>query len=139
MIRYRNLATHRRGAVLVAVLVTLMVASVLLAALLRTGRQEAEMLRNQQQRLQATELAEAALERAAAQLRSDAHYKQENWRVSAKDLGGFFDAVIRIDIETPDAEPLRRRVRVEVNYPPSGEQRVRHRREAWIDLQSPAA
>lgn len=129
----------RRGAVLVAVLVTLMVASVLLAAMLRTGRQEYELLRGRQQRMQAIELGEAALERASAKLTTDANYQQENWRVPAADLGGAIDALITISVQTPGDNPRRRHVHVEVNYPPAGEQRARHRREAWIDLSSPTA
>lgn len=124
----------RRGAVLVAVLVTMMVASLLFAAMLRTGREEHQMLRGQQLRLQAIELGQAGVERAAAQLAADAAYQSEVWRVSAAELGSRQDASVKIDVERVVDRPRRRRIQVEVNYPPAGEQRVQHRRQALVDL-----
>src|SRR5688572_7417048 len=119
----------RRGAVLVAVLVTLMVASMLFAAMLRTGRQEHQLLRDHQLRLQAIELGQAGVERAAAQLAADDAYSAEVWQISAMELGGREDAAVKIEAATLSDRPQRRRIRVEVSYPPSGERRVQHRRE----------
>jgi Tfp pilus assembly protein PilX len=124
----------RHGAVLVAVLVMLMVASVLLAAMLRTGREEQQLLRAQHLRLQAMELAQAGFERAVARLQADASFTQETWRVVAADLGGRDDALIKLDVTTTADRPDHRRVRVEVNYPPTGPRRVQQHREVWIDL-----
>src|SRR5687768_4107906 len=124
----------RRGAVLVAVLVTLMVASMLFAAMLRTSRQEHQLLRDHQRRLQAIELGQAGVERAAAQLAADEAYSAEVWRISAAELGSREDADVKIAAEALADRPQRRRIRVEVSHPPSGERRAQHRREVLIDL-----
>src|SRR5688500_11477960 len=84
--RMMRINGNRRGAVLVAVLVVMMVASLLLGAMLRTNRDEHRLLRIYQQRLQAQELAQAGLERAAARLAGDDAYAGEIWQIPAAEL-----------------------------------------------------
>ena len=125
---------RRRGAVLLAVLVVLIVSSLLIGAMLRTSRQEHRLLRSGQARLQTIELAQAGLERAAAQLASNPNYTTETWKVTADELHGRHAAAIHIDVQEVSQRQQRRLVRVEVNYPPTGPDRVQHRQEAFIDL-----
>jgi type II secretory pathway component PulK len=133
---------QRRGAVLVAVMVVMMVAALLFGAMLRTGREEQQWLRRHQQRLQAEELAQAALERAAARLAGDAPYQSEVWQISAAELGGRETAAVTMGRETaavtiqiqPIADhPRRRRALIQVDYPQAPERRIRFRHEAMID------
>jgi hypothetical protein len=116
------------------VLVVMMVCSLLFGAMLRTGREEHRFLRAQQSRVQAMELAQAGLERAAARLAADSAYQSEVWQILPAELNGRQGAVVNIEIEAIDGRPQSRRIRVEVNYPPTGQQRVQHRRAALIDL-----
>jgi hypothetical protein len=120
--------------VLVAVLVVLMTASLLFGAMLRTGRQEQQMLRNWQLRVQAIELAQAAVDRAAARLAADADFKSEIWQLDAAEMGGRDAADVTIETSERADRPLSRQIRVEVNYPAGGERRIRYRHEAMIDL-----
>ena len=124
----------RRGGVLVAVLVVMTVASLLFAAMLRTNRQELLLLRSHQQQLQAVELGQAGLERAAARLSRDAAYKTEVWQIPAAELGGHDDAAVSSEVHNVADRPRRRRVEIVVDYPALQQRRVRHRQEAVIDL-----
>src|SRR5687768_2951716 len=90
---------NRRGAVLVAVLVVMMVASLLFGAMLRTNRDEHRLLRIYQQRLQAQELAQAGLERAAARLAGDDAYAGEIWQIPAAELTGADPAAVAIEVQ----------------------------------------
>jgi hypothetical protein len=130
----RQTAPSRRGAILVSVLVTLMVASLLFGAMLRTGRQEHVMLRDQQLRLQALELRQSGIERAAAQLFADEAYAGEAWQIPAAELNGRNDAAVKIAVVADADRPRRRQISVEVSYPASGERRVQQRSEVVIDL-----
>jgi hypothetical protein len=124
----------RRGAVLVAVLVVMMVASLLFGAMLRTSREEHQLLRRQQQRLQAEELAQAGIERAASRLARDPEYRSEVWQIAPAELGGREGAAVTIEIETVANRPQRRRALVQVDYPQALERRIRLRHAALIDL-----
>jgi Tfp pilus assembly protein PilV len=124
----------RRGGVLVAVLVVMTVASLLFAAMLRTNRQEMLLLRSHQQQLQAVELGQAGLERAAAHLSHDATYDAEVWQISAAELGGHDAAAVSIEVHKVADRPRRRRVEIVVDYPAAEQRRTRHRQEAVIDL-----
>jgi Tfp pilus assembly protein PilX len=129
----RNNGT-RRGAVLVAVLVVMMVASLLFGAMLRTNRDEHRLLRTYQQRLQAEELAQAGLERAVARLAGDDAYAGEIWQIPAAELTGTDAAAVAIEVENVAQRSRRRRAIVVVDYPQDSPRRVRHRQEALIDL-----
>jgi Tfp pilus assembly protein PilX len=130
----REVNYERRGAVLVAVLVVMMVCSLLFGAMLRTNRDEHRLLRIYQQRLQAQELAQAGLERAAARFARDAAYDGEVWQLSAAELAGSEAAAVTIEIEPVTDRPRRRRATVLVDYPQALQRRIRHRHEALIDL-----
>ncbi len=104
----------RRGSILVVVLVSLLVASMLGASLIRTvvvHHRQMRILGGQQQ---AFWLAEAGVQRAEAQLSKDAQYNGETWPVPAGVLGASRTAEVKIQVTRPDGQPLVRAIRVEV-------------------------
>jgi hypothetical protein len=84
--------------------------------------------------LQAQELAQAGLERAAARLAGDAAYAGEVWQISAAELGRSETAAVTIEVEPVADRPARRHATVLVDYPQAQERRIRHRHEGLIDL-----
>ncbi|MFZ5833517.1 MAG: hypothetical protein ACOY3P_25810 [Planctomycetota bacterium] len=92
---------HRRGAVMIVALVTLLVVTALVAGMLRSlalRRSAAELAVWQ---LQAAALAESGLERAAARLAVDQDYRGETWSVSVKQRSGDAAGVVEVAVEPP--------------------------------------
>jgi Tfp pilus assembly protein PilV len=83
-------------------------------------------------RIQATWLAESALERAAAQLAADAAYRGETWTIPAKELDAHNAAVVRIEVQTVSESPKARRVRVQADFPNHPEHRARQTKETVV-------
>src|SRR5690349_24829298 len=114
-------ADRRRGIVSVAIIVCLVVLTMICGALLKAGLVERRLIADQERRLQAEWLAESGLQRALARLATSADYAGETWEIAAQELGGTAPAVVRITVERPAAQPVRRRVRVEADYPSKSE------------------
>jgi Tfp pilus assembly protein PilX len=139
----------RRGLMVVAVLVCLMVMMMLGAALLRVALYERDSNRDQERRLQAEWLVEAGLERARARLEADAGYAGESWPISAADLGlaeagetsaaaenaGHASGVVTIAVDRPGGASGRVRVRVQADYPRDGPHPSRQSGERFIELE----
>jgi Tfp pilus assembly protein PilX len=138
----------RRGLMVVAVLVCLVVMMLLGGALLKVAFLERESNREAELRLQAEWLVESGLERARARLAADASYPGETWTPSAADLGLADSAaaktgagngdraggVVAISVDRSGGGP-RRRVRVQADYPRGGPRPARHSEERFIDLE----
>ena len=77
---------RRRGAVLIVVLVCLAVAAAISVVVVRQIAMERHGVQMNQRGLQASWLAEAGVERAAARLAADPKYAGETWIISAKEL-----------------------------------------------------
>jgi len=116
----------RRGAVLLVVLAAFVLAAALFAML---GRTVVVGHRAAQSRLwaaQAQWLAEAALERAAARLKSSPDYKGETWTIAAEELDGRHAGVVRIEVKPAgDDAAAPRKVRVEADFPDHPTHRAR--------------
>jgi Tfp pilus assembly protein PilX len=130
---FRSPPPRRPGAVTVAVLVCLVVAAMIGGALLRTGFVQRRRIQMEERRLQALWLAESGLERAAARLADAPDYRGETWEVPAADLGGPWAGTVTIAVETTNAPPSRRTVRVQADYPNGAEPRARHHTQAVLD------
>jgi hypothetical protein len=107
----------RRGAVLIMALVCLALIAALGGTLLRWAAIEHKLLRSQERASQAHWLAEAGLERAAANLSRDAGYKGETWDVAAADLPSGEAARVRMNVTPVAGEDGRRSIEVDVEYP----------------------
>lgn len=116
MMYKRRKYVRNNGFVLLGVLVCLAVAGMLCAVFLRTvstGRNRAERLERARQ---SDWLAESAIERAVARLRTDPSYAGESWRVSAEQLGGSRPGVVSIVVRRDEA-PDRFEIEVVADFP----------------------
>lgn len=125
--------THRRGAVLIVVLVCLALAIGLFVLVVKQAVAERHAIDRSHDALQSLWLAEAGIERAAARLAADPDYAGETWVISAKKLYRNANAVVRIEIEKIADRPGQRAVRVEADYPNSPEHRCRRVKQLTID------
>jgi hypothetical protein len=108
----------RRGAILVVIIVCFVVAATLFVLLARSAVADRRAAETRYWSVQAQWLAEAALERAAARLATDAKYDGETWTVPAEQFGGDRGGVVTIGLDSSDTDhPGRRLVRVEARYP----------------------
>ena len=131
---------QRRGAILVAALVCLlvvaMVAGLVTQRLIRARREQVQRVAA----WQAEWLCESAAQRAVAALAVDSGYRGENWTISADDLGGAAGHVATAGRAAITVAPLREsgeqprgwRVAIEARYPADGPWSVRRSREFTI-------
>ncbi len=131
---------QRRGAILVAALVCLlvvaMVAGLVTQRLIRAKREQVQRVAA----WQAEWLCESAAQRAAAALAVDSGYRGENWTISADELGEAAGHVATVGRAAITIAPLREsgeqprgwRVAIEARYPADGPWSVRRSREFTI-------
>jgi hypothetical protein len=102
---------------MIAVLALLMIVGGFSLTIVRSLAARRQMLRGEEQRIQAEWLAEAGLERAAAKLSATGDDKPETWNITDDELGGrgAGRVTIRWDEATPDTQD--RRVHIEAEYP----------------------
>lgn len=124
----------RRGSVLFAVLVCLLVVAMLAGALVQSILARQRQMRVEQQRSQAVWLAESAVERGAASLRKQAGYAGETWRATAEELGADKAGQAVIRVEAVEGMPQRRKLIVEAIYPDDPHRRIAVNKEILIDL-----
>ncbi|MDA0282240.1 MAG: hypothetical protein O3B13_06785 [Planctomycetota bacterium] len=108
----------RRGTVLVVFMVSLLLLSLTVAAMTRVMLMQRSLVRSNELRVQSEWLFQSAVARAATQIRSDAAYKGEEWRIPAESLGQPFGAVATISVEAAKEETKERRVAITLLYPP---------------------
>jgi len=130
----RHRLLHRRGAVLFAVIVCVMIAAAIFVSIIRTAAACRRASQRQLQQAQAAWLAESALERAAAALAGDAQYGGETWNVPADQLTGEYPAVVLIEVEPVPGRGDRRRVRARADYPDHPHHRCREVRQVQVQL-----
>jgi hypothetical protein len=103
----------RRGAAALFVLICLSFATIVATLLVKSAVVEKTYLSRLALTHQADWLAEAGVNRAAAQLGRSGSYAGETWPLTAAQLDGSREATIRIDVKT-DADSKLRRVHVAV-------------------------
>ena len=126
----------RRGALLLVAMVCVAITSVVLISLLRLAMAQEDAIQADAWQLQASWLAESAVDRAAAGLRADDGYRGETWNLPAQLLWGADDAAIEIKIETVPGRPELRRIDVQVDYPARTKFRSRQSKSVLITLGS---
>ena len=137
--RQRRFVRHRRrksrrGAVLVAVIVCVAVATVVFISIVKMAGAGRRTTRTETWRLQAAWLAESGLERAAWRLASDDTYSGEAWTVPAEELAGTDAGAVKIEVEAVPDDPSRRLVRVRADFPDHPRHRARHSKQAIVQL-----
>jgi Tfp pilus assembly protein PilV len=130
---------RRRGLVLAAVLVTLLVVMMVGAALTKALVAHHRQSRLAEQRQQAFWLAESALQRAVHALAKSPDYSGETWRVAADVLGGGGGGVAAIKVESIAEPQAGRRIRVEAYFPDEPVQRSLYQRELFVPVASSAS
>ena len=96
-------AATRRGAVLVAAVVCLLIATSLLASMLKSVVRHARQTRQTEMRVQTEWLAESGLERAVWLMRTEQEYAGEVWRIPPEKLSDRYAGHVRIGLE-PSAD-----------------------------------
>ena len=112
----------RRGAVLVAAMVCVLILTLMSAALLRTVSLAREQSRSEARRMQAECLADAAVERAVARLRAEPKFEGEKWDITADELQAAAPAAIAIRVESNDEVW---KVRIQADFPGDATLRAR--------------
>ena len=130
----RHAAHRRRGGGLVVAMVTLLVVTMLMGSIIRSLLVELRQNRQEVAQVQAHWLAEAAIDRAAARLRSGSDYQGETWKVdlplnatSATNSRG----VVEVHV-TPGEEGRPTLVSVEAKYPDDPRRQVKVERAVSI-------
>ena len=126
---------RRRGAVLVMVIVCAMVTLVIFISIVKLAAAGRRMSDERSWQVQATWLAESALERAAWRLAADADYTGETWTLPAEEIGGAEAAAVEIRVETITEQPSRRLVRIQANYPEHPQHRARQSKQAVVQVE----
>lgn len=124
----------RRGAILIYAMVAMLIATMIGGALVKTALARRQLARREQLRMQAEWLAESALNRAAAKLKTDADYAGETWNIPKTDLDGEHDAVVTIRVVKDSNNSNRRKVTATATWPATGEQRAQVTRTIPIDI-----
>ena len=128
---------RRRGAAIVAAMVTLLIVTLIAAALVKTMVATHRQSRRYANELQAQWLAEAALDRAVAQLRAQPEYMGETWTPSLSSNGDESAGIATIGIESAAGEQAARTIYVEAAWPADEVQRVLVQREIPVPEQLP--
>ena len=126
---------RRRGAGLVIALVTLLIITSTMAAIIHSLLVELRQTRQAASELQAHWLADSAVSRAAAQLRADSRYDGETWRpgmFAEADKEGIGIAEIRVERSDDARKSLK--VTVEARYPDHPWRRVVTQRTLLIPI-----
>jgi type II secretory pathway component PulK len=122
----RTTAAPQRGAALAMALVTLLVATLITAAVLRGTLAMHRQSKQWHDQLQAEWLAECAIERATLQLTASSDYAGETWRPS---LGA-------VEISVSREVPVKAEITVAARYPDDELRRVLIRRSHTVSLPS---
>jgi len=127
-------ARERRGAVLALALIVFLLCVTILCTLLQSVVNHERQVRDRRQIDQAAWLADAGINRAAAQLRQSASYRGETWNVSADELGGAASGKVTIEVKASDQQSAALHVTAQADYPDDAVHRIRQSRETTIHL-----
>ena len=127
----------RRGAVLVALLICLLIVLMISAAAVQVLVMQNRVTRAESHQIQAAWLADSALDRAIARMAKDAKYDGETWEVLLDDGIDSNGGVAVIAVEAAEAPSNRRIISVEARWPDVPVYYVMEQRELIIDLTDP--
>ena len=132
--RHGTATGRRRGFAVLMVLVCLFVISMISTSVLQLAVAQRRQMQREQLRLQATWLAEAALDRAAVRLKQDTGYSGEVWTVDEKQFASGQTGSVRIEIQADKTITSRRIVSVVADFPADTKQRARVSQQLQVDL-----
>lgn len=129
-----NHVGNRAGTVLVIFMLSLAMLSMTAAAMLRVTLLQRSVVRSNELRIQSEWLFQSAVAKASSELKSNAEYTGEEWKMTAESLGQESDAVANISVNTVDGKTNERRVTITVLYPPDETDRATVTRTVSISL-----
>ena len=129
----RTTLARRTGAILAAVLLSLLVVLLVGAELTRAIVQHRRQGRPAEDRQQAFWIAESALQRAVHSLANSPDYHGETWPVSGEVLGTGRAGVATIKVEPATGSAERRRIVVRAYYPEHAVHRTLYERELFVE------
>src|SRR5262249_22480730 len=132
-----QIARARRGAVLIAALVCLLVLTLLCGVLLRIALLDQRQQRMSEWRAQATWIAEAGLERAAASIGHSTNYSGETWQISETELSPGYAGLVVIEVP-PQTKPGQKVICVRADYLRDGERVARVSKQLQVTTAGPA-
>lgn len=115
--------TRRAGFSMIAVLALIAMAAGMFVSWTRDTVRRDHACRTAHESAQARWIADSALARASAQLRSNDGYTGETWRLTANQLSQSYDAEVVITVESAEQDAT---VAVQVSLPPGDTRRVLH-------------
>ncbi len=134
----KTVHSRRRGAGLIVALTTLLVVMLMTGTIVQALVSEIRQTRRNASELQAHWLADAALARAAAQIRADVAYSGETWQVAIADDESDV-GVAEIRVERLSDEPTSVRLLIETRYPDHPTRRITTQRSFLIPMTTPIA
>jgi len=122
---------QRRGAVIIAALVCLVIVVAMLGVMLRAALLAQRQLHVERDRRQCELLLEAGLDRAARDLAQQADYRGEIWKLPASEVLGTAAGQVTIAVAHPaDRQPLQ--ISVTAEYPLGSEHSIRRSRTILV-------
>jgi hypothetical protein len=125
----RRLLVHRRGALLAAALVCLLIVMLLTGSVARSMAMRQRASQWDERQSQCFWLTESALARGIARLHADENYAGESWRVTLGPTGAAVTGVADIRVEPVPGESSHRRIVVEARWPDHPTDRVVRNKE----------
>ena len=116
--------SNRRGYMLLVVMICLLLVSLVSTSVLRTASLQYKQVRNQELEEQATWLAEAGIERAAARLIRNPAYTGETWQITIAGADKPMSASVAISITAQIETQPAKSVTVVAVYPTDRQQRA---------------
>jgi hypothetical protein len=129
-------ARQRRGVVLVAALVCLLVVMALLGNLLLGTLRTSRRLHAERDLRQCELLLQAGMDRAAFRLAKEADYRGETWTLPAAAIAGTGDGQVTVEV-TREVDSKPRQLSIVAEYPVGGERSIRRSRTILIRSQTP--
>jgi hypothetical protein len=132
----KSIHSRRRGAGLIVALTTLLVVMLMTGTIVQSLVAEIRQTRRNAAELQAHWLADAALARAAAQLRASSAYTGETWQpaitADERDIG-----IAEIRVERPTDDRAHVKLMIDARYPDHPTRRITAQRSCLIPVPSP--
>ena len=122
----------RRGAILAAVLVCILVILLVGGALVKSLTLQHRQSRIEQEQLQAMWLAQSALSRAIAEIDLDPNYTGSTWTVELDGPEGARVGVAEIAVELGDGPATHGRITIAARWPNEPVHRIVHRKQFTI-------
>jgi len=120
----RRSSVHRRGALLAAALVCLLIVMLFTGSVARSMAIRQRATQWDERQSQCFWLTESALARGIARSRTDQNYVGESWRVTLGSSGTTMTGIADIRVEPVEGEVSHRRIVVEARWPDHSTDRV---------------